>query len=45
MKLEKQDKARNRLVEQVVQNEVETRGCVCIASFLRMHSGSLFGTA
>jgi hypothetical protein len=45
MKLEEQDKTRNQLVEQVVQNEVETRGRVRIVSFSRMHSGSMFGTA
>jgi hypothetical protein len=45
MRLKKQDKTRNWLVEQVVQNEVETRGRVRIASFSRMYSGSMFGTA
>jgi hypothetical protein len=33
MKLEEQDKTRNQLVEQVVQKEVETRGCVRIVFF------------
>jgi hypothetical protein len=45
MRLEEQDKTRNWLVEQVVQNEVETRGRVGIVSFSGMHSGSMFGTA
>jgi hypothetical protein len=45
MKLEEQDKTRNRLVEQVVQNEVEARGCVRIVSFLCMRSGGMFETA
>jgi hypothetical protein len=45
MKLKEQDKTRNWLVEQVGQNEVETRGCVHIVSFSRMHSGSMFRTA
>jgi hypothetical protein len=45
MKLEEQGKTRNRLVEQVVENKVETRGCVRIVSFSCMHSGSMIRTA
>ncbi len=44
-RLEEQDKTWNQLIEQVVQNEVETRGCVRVVSFSRVHSSSMFGTA